>query len=132
MNYKIVNYTNPLDKTADAKFFPAPVYQETLETEQIAELVSHSTSLTPSDVSGVIGEIVKVFCDRAIYGSKLKINGLGTFKIVFGGNGRAQSSDVSADDIRNVRVSFIADSKLRKNIKNNISFTKAMDLTNKK
>ena len=45
---------NPRDLEAEGKFYPAPAYIAEIGVNQLAEEISSSTTLTPTEVIGVI------------------------------------------------------------------------------
>ena len=61
-----------------------------------------------------------------INGEKVKLDGLGTFKTSFSGEGSESIEEVSAKNIDNksIRVTFVADNELKKSIRNNIFLEK--------
>lgn len=126
MNYTTVSHINPQDAFAPAKFFPSPAYGRTLTLNDLLREISHATSITPADVKAVVEELVEVFKRYLVRGDKIKIDGIGTFKVTFSGEGHIMAEEVSASDIDSttIRVSFVADSQLRKTIRLEISFEK--------
>lgn len=48
---------NPRNLEAEGKFYPAPAYISEIGVNQIAEEISQSTTLTPTEVIGVIKEL---------------------------------------------------------------------------
>lgn len=124
MKYGVIQKVNPKDDTDSKKFHPCPVYTETKTLVDLAEEISHSTTLTAADIKAVIEELVAVFAKELVRGVKIKIEGLGTFRISFGGAGHESPDEVTVADIDGIRVVFIVDSKLRKKILAAISFEK--------
>ena len=126
MNFKIIHRNNPQDLNSAGKFYPAPVYHSTINLKNLANEIAHSTSLTASDVKAVIEELIVSFERHLINGEKLKLDGLGTFKTSFSGEGSESIEEVSAKNIDNksIRVTFVADNELKKSIRNNIFLEK--------
>lgn len=125
MKYSSCKHINPRDDKSPSKFHPCPVYIDSLNLKTLAEEVSHSISMTPADVKAVIEELVIILQRNLIRGAKIKIEGLGTFKISFGGTGHENADEISAADISGVHITFVADPDLKKFIVANISFEKA-------
>ena len=126
MNFKIIHRNNPQDLNSAGKYYPAPVYHSTINLKNLANEIAHSTSLTASDVKAVIEELIVSFERHLINGEKLKLDGLGTFKTSFSGEGSESIEEVSAKNIENktIRVTFVADNELKKSIRNNIFLEK--------
>ena len=126
MNYRPLFRTNPQDKKAPGKYYPYPVYEKTIELDDFVKEISHSTSLTPTDVRATIFEVIEIFHRYLVRGHKVKLDGVGTFKISFKGDGAAKSEDLTASDIdkSTVRVTLVADVSLNQEMKNEVSFSK--------
>lgn len=50
MKYKCLYRENPQDKKIPGKYYPYPVYENTIDTNDFVAEISHATSLTPTDV----------------------------------------------------------------------------------
>ncbi len=126
MQYTTVSHINPQDASAPVKYFPSPVYGRTLTLNDLTREISHATSITPADVKAVVEELVEVFSRYLVRGDKIKVEGLGTFKVTFSGCGNILAEKVSASDIDSttIRISFVADSQLKKAIRLEIIFEK--------
>lgn len=122
MLYTTVSHINPQNTSAPARFYPSPVYGRTLTLNDLTREISHATSITPVDVKAV----VEVFKRYLVRGDKIKISGIGTFKVTFSGEGHVMAEKVSASDIDSttIRVTFVADSQLKKTIRLEITFEK--------
>lgn len=123
MNFKTVQRQNPMDRDSEKLYYPAPQYSGEVDIDQIAEEISNSASLTIGDVKSTLEHFLAILPKYLKMGMKLKLNSFGRIKIVFGGRGRENENDVTADDIRDVRIGFIADAKMKRAI-GNISFKK--------
>jgi|GEM_PF-1284023 len=126
MNYTVKAHLNPQDLSAPAKYYASPSYGRTLTLDDLTAEISHATSITPADVKAVVQELFEVFSRYLVRGEKIKIDGIGTFRVIFTSKGRVLEEDVSAADIdrTTIRVAFVADSALKKRIKIEIAFDK--------
>ncbi|MDE5776798.1 MAG: HU family DNA-binding protein [Treponemataceae bacterium] len=126
MNYRSLFRTNPQDKKDPGKYYPYPVYEKTIGLNDFVKEISHATSLTPTDVRAAITEIVEIFHRYLVRGHKVKLNGVGTFKVSFKGDGAAKSEDLTASNIdrSTIKVTFVADAPLNQEMKNEVSFSK--------
>ena len=108
------------------KYYPYPVYEKTIGLDDFVKEISHATSLTPTDVRAAITEIVEIFHRYLVRGHKVKLNGVGTFKVSFKGDGAAKSEDLTASNIdrSTIKVTFVADAPLNQEMKNEVSFSK--------
>lgn len=129
MNYKPFLYKNPRDEKDPGKFYPYPLYEKTIGMDDFVREISHATSLTPSDVRAVVMEIIEIFRRYLVRGHKLRLDGVGTFKVSFKGVGQISAEAVTAADIdmSTVRISFVSDLALKKAVRAEISFTKVSE-----
>lgn len=123
MKYKIVKRQNPQDRSQE-KFYPAPVYNDEIDIDELAGEISYATSMTPTDVKAVLEGLLNVMPKHLRRGSKIKLDRFGTFKVVFGGNGQENEEDVTAADIEGARISFIGASEMKKAVLTDMPFQK--------
>ncbi len=126
MNYKTLYRDNPRNEKAPGKYYPYPVYEKTIGTSDFVEEISHSTSLTPTDVWAAILEIIEVFHRYLVRGHKVKLDGIGTFKVSFKGEGADTAEELTASSIdrSTVKVTFVADAAMNQEMRGGISFSK--------
>ena len=134
MDYKTVCFTNPQERDSEGKYFPYPVYEKTIGLDDFVKEIGHATSLTPTDVRAVLAELVEVFQRYLVRGNKLKISGIGTFKVSFKGTGKETAEEVNASSINreSIRITFVSDSSLKKLIRSDISFKKVTEKNGEK
>lgn len=133
MNYIIRYFINPQAKKNEesgvvpGQYYPFPVYGTTIDMDDFTREISHATSLTPSDVHAVVVELVEIFSRHLAKGDKVKVNGIGTFKVSFSGYGAPSPEDVSATNIdrSSIKITFVSDSSLKQEVRAQVSFTKA-------
>ena len=98
---------NNAESTAYGKYYATPVYDEHfIETDDIAEFIQTQATLKRSDIKAALdelGEAVKHFLEL---GQKVRLAGLGIFKVGFSSVGVAKAEDVSAATITTRRVLF--------------------------
>ena len=124
MKFKVIQKNNPIDKDKNALFYPFPVYSDTLEIRDLLQEISYASSVTPSDVRAVTDSLVEILQRYLVRGNKIKVDGIGTFKLSFTGSGKETSKDVSANDIYNAKVTFLSDKNLRNYVSSNVKYEK--------
>lgn len=129
MKFKVIQKNNPIDKDKNALFYPFPVYSDTLEIRDLLQEISYASSVTPSDVRAVTDSLVEILQRYLVRGNKVKVDGIGTFKLSFNGSGKETSKDVSANDIYNAKVTFLSDKKLRNYVSSNVKYEKVKTST---
>lgn len=124
MKFKVIQKNNPIEKDKNALFYPFPVYSDTLEIRDLLQEISYASSVTPSDVRAVTDSLVEILQRYLVRGNKIKVEGIGTFKLSFNGSGKETSKDVSANDIYNAKVTFLSDKNLRNYVSSNVKYEK--------
>ena len=129
MKFKVIQKNNPIEKDKNALFYPFPVYSDTLEIRDLLQEISYASSVTPSDVRAVTDSLVEILQRYLVRGNKVKVDGIGTFKLSFNGSGKETSKDVSANDIYNAKVTFLSDKNLRNYVSSNVKYEKVKTST---
>lgn len=97
---------NRQDK-ANNHWFARAITTQTVESDQIAELIEKRCSLTKSDVKGCIEALIDVLKEQILDSKAVKLNGLGTFKIGIKTVGAESPSDFSVNsNVTGARVLF--------------------------
>lgn len=115
--YQIRKRINPQKPKEPMKCFPSPFYTGSMNLLEISEEISSATTLTRADVYAVIQSFIMQIPAYMERGLISKLDGFGTFKLGFSGEGKENPQDVTARDIDNVHIIFTPDIKLRKMIK---------------
>lgn len=123
MKYTLRQRINPLDRTAEPKYYAAPKYGEEVDIRMLAEDISKSCTLTPADIRAVIESLIDRMPFYLKNSNKIRLDGLGIFKLSFSSEGKEKSEDVTAKDIKNLKVIFTPNNELR-NALQDITFTK--------
>ena len=107
---------NSRDLEADGKFYPAPAYIAEITVNQLAEEISASTTLTPTEVIGVIRSLLLTVPKYMLLGYKVRLDSFGLFKLGLkkaeSCKGYEKASEVTANDIDSVKVMFTPDTML--------------------
>lgn len=72
---------NPRDLEAEGKFYPAPAYIAEIGVNQLAEEISESTTLTPTEVIGVIRTLLLIVPKYMMLGYKVRLDSFGIFML---------------------------------------------------
>ena len=95
------------DSTAYGKWFATAVYdQHFIETEQLADFIQTQASVKKSDIKAVLDELGSAMKHFFELGQKVKLDGIGIFKVGFSSIGMADKDDCSAATITTRRVLF--------------------------
>ena len=113
MSQKFRKIQNKNDEsTAYGKWFATAVYdQRFIETEELAEFIQTQASVKKSDIKAVLDELGGALKHFFELGQKVKLDGIGIFKVGFSSIGTATKDDCGAQTITTRRVLFQPESK---------------------
>ena len=95
------------DSTAFGKWFATAVYdQHFIETEELANYIQQQASVKKSDIKAVLDELGGAMKHYFELGQKVKLDGIGIFKVGFSSIGANAKEDCGAQNITTRRVLF--------------------------
>ena len=95
------------DSTAFGKWFATAVYdQHFIETEELANYIQQQASVKKSDIKAVLDELGGAMKHYFELGQKVKLDGIGIFKVGFSSIGANDKEDCGAQNITTRRVLF--------------------------
>ncbi len=95
------------ESTAYGKWFATAVYdQHFIETEQLADFIQTQASVKKSDIKAVLDELGSAMKHFFELGQKVKLDGIGIFKVGFSSIGTNKKEDCGAQAITTRRVLF--------------------------
>ena len=104
--FKKIQNTND-DSTAFGKWFATAVYDHHfIETEQLADFIQTQASVKKSDIKAVLDELGSAMKHFFELGQKVKLDGIGIFKVGFSSIGTNKKDDCGAQTITTRRVLF--------------------------
>ena len=108
MSQKFKKIQNSNDEsTAYGKWFATAVYgQHFIETGQLADFIQKQASVKRSDIIAVLDELGDAMKHYFELGQKVKLDGVGIFKVGFSSIGTTEKEDCGAATITTRRVLF--------------------------
>ena len=108
MSQKFTKLQNNNKKsTAYGKWFATAVYdQRFVETEELANYIQQQASVKKSDIKAVLDELGGAMKHYFELGQKVKLDGIGIFKVGFSSIGASDKVDCTAATITTRRVLF--------------------------
>ena len=95
------------DSTAYGKWFATAVYdQHFITTEELAEFIQTQASVKKSDIKAVLDELGSAMKHFFELGQKVKLDGIGIFKVGFSSIGTSTKEESGAATITTRRVLF--------------------------
>ena len=100
------------DSSAFGKWFATAVYdQHFITTEELAEFIQTQASVKKSDIKAVLDELGSAMKHFFELGQKVKLDGIGIFKVGFSSIGVNKKDDCGAQNITTRRVLFQPESE---------------------
>ena len=108
MSQKFKKIQNKNDEsTAFGKWFATAVYdQHFIETEQLADFIQTQASVKKSDIKAVLDELGSAMKHFFELGQKVRLDGIGIFKVGFSAIGVDNPEDCTAATITTRRIIF--------------------------
>ena len=111
---------NPQNLGADGKYYPAPAYISEIDVDALAEEISSSTTLTATEVIGVIRSLLLTVPKYMLLGYKVRLDSFGIFKLGLKTKckGHEKAADVTSNDIDSVKIMFTPETMLKSKLLN--------------
>lgn len=94
--------------SANGKWYARAIYNGTVTTGQLADVIQKNCSMKKSDVLAVLTELSEVMTDKLQDSYAVKLNGIGTFKIGIQSRGALEAEGFSVSKhIKGTHVNFM-------------------------
>ena len=103
--YNLLQNHNPKFKNAFGKYYARAVHMETIGTRELAGIMQDNCTLKRSDIVATISELVDTMTRELQNGKRIRLDGLGTFKIGLCSEGVSDPADFRPD--RHVKSAHI-------------------------
>ncbi len=112
IQYKIKKFVNS-SSSKNGYYYAKAMMLGEVDLDAIAEKIQRNCSMKKSDVKAVLTEMVEVMAEALQDSKKVRINGLGSFKMAIKSELVQKLQDVnSADTIKGFRVRFTPEYKI--------------------
>lgn len=88
------------------KWYGRAVSMGTVSTRTLAEEISHSTTVTRSDVAAVLIELFNVMKAHLLNSQTVELDDIGSFKVGFSSTGVDKEADFTANNIKSYRIIY--------------------------
>ena len=123
--YKIQRKRNPQKPDEPGQWHAVPKTGSPVKEQFMTRLATEDTTVADIQLAAAAKLIGKFIYNQSIQGKRVRIPGLGSFRVSFGSEGVDDIMDFHTGLIRNVKIVFTLDSDLRASILNDISFENA-------
>ena len=109
--YRLSQVTSPKQK-GYGKWYPRAVITQTVDTNDLAEIMQRNCTVKKSDIMAVITELIETMQDQLQDSKRVKLNGFGSFKIGISSVGADTAADFSiGKNVKNLHVLFMPEVK---------------------
>jgi len=110
VSYKIKKYVNS-QSDKNGQFYARAVVTGEMNLDAVATKIQQNCSMKKSDVLAVVNELVEVITEAVQDSKRVRIDGLGSFKITLRSTLAADLDSFSANNIKGFRVNFMPEYK---------------------
>src|SRR5574344_2183037 len=103
--YKIAENKIPGSSTK-GKFYGRSLVTNTIDTEGLAEIMQRNCTVKKSDILAVLSELVETMTDQMQNSVRVKINGVGSFKIGLVSKPSDTVAEFSSKNVTGMRVNI--------------------------
>lgn len=104
-----------------------PYYASKIDKHSLYESIMDSSGIKKDKVVGVVDALITQFEQLMMNGHTIHLEDFGSFKISFDSASKETPDGFTDKDIKNPRIIFIPDIRLRKKIKESLFFTEMKD-----
>ena len=106
-----------------AKWYATPVSNSPMDEDATTKAATEDTTFSDVELAAAAKLIARFVQKQLLNGQRARIPGLGTFRTTFGSEGVDDINDFDATTmIRNPRISFLCDSKMRSEFLRDLKF----------
>ena len=116
---------NPQKPDEPGQWHAVPTTGKAVDEKIMTRMATDDTTMADFELSSAAKLIGKFIHNQTIQGKRVRIPGLGSFRVSFGSEGVDDITKFNTNMIRNVKVVFVMDSDLRASILNDLSFENA-------
>ncbi|MDR2920970.1 MAG: HU family DNA-binding protein [Tannerella sp.] len=113
MRFKKIPKMNPQDRQVPPKFYASPVNSGKITLDDLANRISRSSSLTRGDILNVLSSFLDELPEYLKDGKSVQLGDFGTVRLSFSSDGADTAENVNASLIKNVKVIFTPNVKLK-------------------
>lgn len=117
IRYKVVSKkTGAINGEDVSKYYPALTDRELVDLNEVCERISERSTFSRADVGGVVYAFIELIPELLLAGNNVKLDGFGTFSLHASGNGKDNPEKVSAKDITKLKMTFLPDKRIKREL----------------
>ncbi|MCT4648260.1 MAG: HU family DNA-binding protein [Carboxylicivirga sp.] len=111
--FKPVAKINPRDVSADPLYYAAAIRKEIVDIDQLCELISSNSTMSRSDVYGVVLELLDKIHYVLKEGRTVRLNKLGMFNLSLKSEGVEEAEKLTSHNIKGAKINFRPEKELK-------------------
>lgn len=115
MKFKTLKRANPLNREEEL-YYPAPVFGEQIDEDELTEEISFASSINQSDVRSVLSNLLEILPRHLMRGNSVNLEKFGIFRLSFEAKGSKEAKDVTVLNITRPKILFRPSTKLKAKI----------------
>lgn len=123
IKFNVREIGKPGDPEAPKKFYARPVHTGEVSLEELSEDISHSSSITQSDVYAVLQSLIREIPRNISRGNIVRLGNFGSFRLSSRSLGSDLEEEVTASNIHSPKLIFHAGKQIQ-NVMQNLTFKK--------
>jgi predicted histone-like DNA-binding protein len=125
IDYKVVS-KRPAGMAGDRapRYYPVLTNRTAVDLNEFANLVSERSSFHRATIIGVINAMMDTIPGILKNGGNVRLDGLGTFSVHASSKGKDEADKVTSRDIDKLKMSFLPDKALKKELNVGTAFNK--------
>lgn len=116
VKYAIRTKRPGLAKDDNPKYYPVLTDRRSTDLRKLSALISQRSTLHPVDVFAVIQAMIELIPELLQDGHTVRLDGFGIFNLHASGIGKAKPEEVTSKDITGVKMSFLADKHIKRQL----------------
>jgi predicted histone-like DNA-binding protein len=114
LKLKAIPRVNPLDRTADPKYYLKTVAKDKVDVDRMATIISRESTLSEIDCKSVILGLAVHLIDQLEQGRTVSLGDLGTFTVGVSSEGVATEEALHVGLLTHKRLNFRSSPRIRK------------------
>lgn len=123
--YKLMRRRGPQQPEESTKWYAVPKTGKAMKETAMSRAATEDTTIADFELTSAAKLIGKFIHNQVTQGKRVRIPGLGSFRISFGSEGVDDIQKFHTGLIRNVKVVFTIDNELRSDILRDLTFENA-------
>ena len=111
--FKSTAKVNPRDVSAPLKYYATAIRKDVSDIDQLCKLISANSTMSRSDVYGVVIELLEKINYELSEGRTVKLDKLGHFSLSLKSDGVEAPADVSSRLSKGAKINFRPDKEVR-------------------